>query len=98
MHVLTLSHSVKLRSHSRITSLPLLILFTRFDEFEEEQASRFEQNIKQVMREQFAILEAAEKTELEEEMKHLDHTLEGQIESRRVWSEWQVIVSSARSG
>jgi GTPase involved in cell partitioning and DNA repair len=95
---LTITLSVKLRSHSRITSLPLLVLFTRIDELEEKQVSRFERNIKQVMREQFAVLEAAEKTELEEEMNHLDHTLEGQSESRHIWSEWEVIVSSARSG
>jgi hypothetical protein len=50
------------------------------------------------MRDHFTALEAAEKTELEEEMNHLDHTLEGQLQSRHIWSDWQVVVSSARTG
>jgi hypothetical protein len=89
---------VKLRANPHITSLPLLVLFTQSDLLEANQAGQFERKIKRVMEDHFTALEAAEKTELEEEMNHLDHTLEGQLHSRHIWSEWQVIVSSARDG
>lgn len=88
----------KLKSHSQLASLPLLILFTKIDKLDSEQANQFERNIKQVVREQMNALDTAEKAELEEEMNHLDHTLQGQQQARQVWNEWQVILSSAKDG
>lgn len=88
----------KLRSHSQLASLPLLILFTKIDELDSDQASQFERNIKQIVGEQIDALESAEKSELEEEMNHLDHSLEGQQQTRQIWNEWQVILTSAKDG
>lgn len=87
-----------LRSHSHLTSLPLLILFTRLDQLHPKRSARFQAEIKPVLEAKFAELAKTEERDLDEEMRQLDQSAQGKEHERRIWSEWQVTFSSAKDG
>jgi hypothetical protein len=90
--------SAALRSHSHLTSLPLLILFTHMDKLEPARALRFQEQITSILQERMSELSKAEETELEEEMNQFDRSAHAKESSRQIWAEWQVVTCSAKDG
>ncbi|UZJ54586.1 hypothetical protein CBS101457_003906 [Exobasidium rhododendri] len=87
-----------LRSHSHLTSIPLLILCTHMDQLDVKQAAHFEEQIKTILQERLTELRRVEDLELNDEMNRFDQSKQADDYGRHIWSEWQVITCSAKDG